>query len=456
VIKITVMDTPSLGNRSYLASDGRVALAIDPPRDIDLVLAAAEDLGVTITHVFETHVHNDYITGGLALARQVGASYCVNAEDHVSFERTGLRDADVLEVGEMAVRVLATPGHTYTHLSYVLADASTASIAGVFTGGSLLSGSTGRPDLLGPEHSCALACAQHASVRKLAASLPDATVIYPTHGFGSFCSATAATPALGSSSTIGAERAGNPALALGQEQFVSSLLAGLDDYPAYYAHMAPANAAGPAAADLTQPPGASAELIRKRIATGEWVVDLRDRRAFAAGHVPGSFGFELSDSFATYLGWLIPWDSPLTLLADSADGAAAAQRQLARIGVSVTSAVVSPPELLMDDEPLAAYPVADFAGLAAAGRRDPIAVLDVRRRSEWETGHIAGAVHIPLHDLPARLTELPSRPVWVHCQAGYRAAIAASILQAAGRTATAIDDDFSRAGAAGLNVTRRT
>ena len=430
MVKITVIDTPSLGNRSYLATDGRVALVIDPPRDIDLVLAAAADLGVTITHVFETHVHNGYITGGLALARQVGAKYCVNAADRVSFQRTGLRDANVLEVGEMAVRVLATPGHTYTHLSYGLLDASTTAVLAVFTGGSLLCGSTGRPDLLGPEHACALACAQHASARKLASSLPERTPIYPTHGFGSFCSAT---PTLGNSSTIGAELAGNPALTLGREQFVSTLLASLDAYPAYYAHMAPA----------------------KRIAAGEWVVDLRHRQAFAAGHVPGTFGFELSDNFATYLGWLIPWGSPLTLLTDSADEAAAGQRQLARIGISVSSAVIGPPELLADDQPLAAYPVSDFAGLAEALRRDPITVLDVRRRSEWETGHLHGAAHIPLHDLPGRLAELPSRPVWVHCQAGYRAAIAASILQAAGQSATAIDDDLARAANAGLTLSRR-
>jgi hydroxyacylglutathione hydrolase len=451
VIKITVIDTPSLGNRSYLASDGRVALAVDPPRDIDLVLAAAADLGVMITHVFETHVHNDYLTGGLALARQAGARYCVNAADRVTFERMKISGGDMLEIGEMVVRVLATPGHTFTHLSYVLVNAENAATAGVFTGGSLLCGSTGRPDLLGPEHTRALACAQHASARTLVSCVPESATLYPTHGFGSFC---AATPAHGTSSTIGDELRGNPALLLGQEQFVSTILAALDAYPAYYAHMAPANAAGPAAADLTGPPGASAGQVRKRIAAGEWVVDLRDRRAFAAGHVPGTFGVELSDTFATYLGWLMPWESPLTLLADSADGAAAAQRQLARIGITVTSAVVGPPGDLLDGRPPAAYPVSDFAGLARTWRRDPIAVLDVRRQTEWEAGHLAGAVHIPLHDLSGRAAELPDRPLWVHCQAGYRAAIAASVLQAAGREVVAIDDDFARAAKAGLTLTR--
>jgi hydroxyacylglutathione hydrolase len=449
VIEVTVIDTPSLGNRSYLASDGRVAVVIDPPRDIDRVLAAAAALGVRITHVLETHLHNDYLTGGLALARQAGARYCVNAADRVAFDRESVRDAELIEVGEMAVRVVATPGHTFTHLSYVLSDANATMPAGVFTGGSLLCGSTGRPDLLGPAHTRALACAQHASARNLACLLPESTPVYPTHGFGSFC---AATPANGDSSTIGAELRRNPALLLGAEQFVSATLALLDAYPGYYAHMSPANAAGPAAADLAAPPPVDPEQVAKRVATGEWVVDLRGRRAFAAGHVPGTFGFELSDSFATYLGWLIPWGTPLTVLADGEADVAAAQRQLARIGIDVAGAVIGPPELAADGQSLASYPVSDFAGLAATWSREPLAVVDVRRWSEWRAGHIDGAIGVPLHELPARLAELPDRPIWVHCQAGYRAAIAASLLRAADREVTAIDDDLARAPEAGLTL----
>jgi hydroxyacylglutathione hydrolase len=451
MIEVTLIETPSLGNRSYLASDGRVALAIDPPRDIDRVLAVAEHLGLTITHVFETHVHNDYLTGGLALARRIRAKYCLNAADRVKFSRTAVSDAEVLEVGDMAVRVIATPGHTFTHLSYELIDPATTATAAVFTGGSLLCGSTGRTDLLGPEHTRALACAQHASARHLAWSLPESTPVYPTHGFGSFC---AATPASGDSTTTGAELRSNPALVLDVEPFVSGLLASLDAYPAYYAHMAPANAAGPAEADLTPPPRADADEIGKRIAAGEWVVDLRDRRTFAGGHVPGTFAFELSDSFATYLGWLIPWGMPLTLLADAPYKIARAQRQLARIGIDVARAAVGEPERLVRDLPLASYEVSDFTGLAAARRRGKVAIVDVRRRSEWEAGHLDGAIHVPLHELRQQAESLPGLPVWVHCQAGYRASIAASILHATGHTVIAVDDDFGRAGSAGLRITR--
>ncbi|MHB1434463.1 MAG: MBL fold metallo-hydrolase, partial [Streptosporangiaceae bacterium] len=203
MIDIVRIETPALGDRSYFVTDGQVAFVIDPQRDIDRVLAAAAERGVTITHVFETHIHNDYVTGGLALAGQTGAAYFVNAADQVAFERTPISDDEVIEVGTaMRVRAIATPGHTFTHLSYALEDAATGSVVAVFTGGSLLYGSTGRPDLLGPDHKAALAAAQHASARRLAA-LPDETPVWPTHGFGSFCSATEAS---GTASTIGQEK----------------------------------------------------------------------------------------------------------------------------------------------------------------------------------------------------------------------------------------------------------
>jgi hydroxyacylglutathione hydrolase len=450
VIDIVVIDTPSLGNRSYLASAAGVALVVDPPRDIDRVLAVAAERGVTVTHVLETHLHNDYLTGGLALANLTGASYCVNAVDHVAFDRLGVRDGDLLEVGEcMQLGVIATPGHTFTHLSYVLSDAQTGETAGVFTGGSLLYGSTGRPDLFGERHTRALAAAQYASARNLAAGLPESTPLYPTHGFGSFC---AAGPAGAGSSTIGTEIRSNPALVLDLEHYIAALLAGLDAYPAYYAYMGGANAGGPEAAVLTPPAGVTAREIGQRIAAGEWVVDLRGRRAFAAGHLPGTYGFELSDSFATYVGWLIPWGAPLTVLAESQDMVAQATRQLSRIGIEVVRAATGTLEQWADGLPLVSYPVSDFAGLAAAGPAASLSVLDVRRKSEWAAGHINGAVHVPLHELADRVSTLPDAPLWVHCQAGYRASIAASILHAAGHEVTAIDDNFDAAERAGLTI----
>ena len=448
-VEVVAIDTPALGDRSYLAHDGQVAMVIDPQRDIDRVLALAAGRGVRITHVFETHLHNDYVTGGLALALATGAAYHVNAADEVAFDRVPVSDGDVIGVSPvMRVRVLATPGHTFTHLSYALEAAGHPHA--VFTGGSLLYGSTGRPDLLGRAHASDLAHAQYASAHRMAAELPADADVYPTHGFGSFCSATQSE---GTASTIGRERRFNPVLTLDEERYVTGLLAGLDAYPAYYAHMGPANAAGPAGPDLSPPRGADSAELRRRIEAGEWVVDLRARRAFAAAHLPGTFSFDLDGSFATYLGWLIPWGTPLTLLGRTPEQVAEAQRELVRIGIDrPAAAATGHPADWAGGRPLRSYPVADFADLEAVRHHRPVVVLDVRRDQEWAASHITGTVHIPLHQLPARIPEVPEGEVWVHCEAGYRASVAASLLDAAGRTVVAVDDEYDRAARVGLPV----
>jgi glyoxylase-like metal-dependent hydrolase (beta-lactamase superfamily II)/rhodanese-related sulfurtransferase len=442
VPRIVPIDTPSLGDRSYLVHDGRVAFVVDPQRDIDRVLDLAAAAGVPITHIFETHIHNDYVTGGSALAAATGAAYHVNADDPVSFDRVGVRDGDLIAVGDsMRVRVRATPGHTFTHLSYLLSDDGREVAA--FTGGSLLYGSVGRPDLLGPAHTEALVHHQYASANCLAAELPDAAGVYPTHGFGSFCSATQSEA---SSSTIGQEKRANPALTKPERQFVADLLAGLDAWPAYYARMAPANSAGPAAPDLSPPQRADADQLRKRLADGEWVVDLRNRVAFADGHVAGTLNFGLDGSFATYVGWLIPWGTPITLLGETPDQVAEAQRELVRIGIDrpAAHATGTPAEWAGGDR-LASFPRATFADLMQVRHHRPVVVLDVRRRLEWAEGHLRNAVHIPLHDLTSRLSEVPDGEVWVHCAAGYRSSIAAAILAAAGRRVVSVDDEFDTA-----------
>ena len=447
--EIIAIDTPTLGDRSYLAHDGAVAVVIDPQRDIDRVLDLAASRGATITHIFETHLHNDYVTGGLALAAATGAAYHVNAADPVTFGRVPVSDGDVIEASPaLRVRALATPGHTFTHLSYVLEAAGEP--PAVFTGGSLLYGSTGRPDLLGAGHAGALARAQYASAHRLARLLPEETGVYPTHGFGSFCSATQSE---GGASTIGRERHLNPVLTLGEQEYVETLIAGLDAYPAYYAHMGPANAAGPASADLSAPRHADAAELLRRIEAGEWVVDLRTRTAFAAGHLAGTLSFPLDGSFATYLGWLIPWGTPLSLLGETPQQVADAQRELVRIGIDrLASAATGGPDEWAGGQPLRSFPVADFAALAAVRHHRPVILLDVRRNLEWAGSHIDGAIHIPVHDLPDRLSELPAGEIWVHCRSGYRAAVAAAILDAAGRTVVTIDDEYEHAGQAGLPV----
>lgn len=451
MVEITPIETPTLGDRSYLADDGEVALVIDPQRDIGRVTRLAAQRGIAITHVAETHMHNDYVSGGLALAAGADADYLVNAADPVHFDRHGVRDGDSITVSDrLTVHVLATPGHTFNHLSYVLE--SDGEVAAAFTGGSLLYGSTGRTDLLGPEHARTLTHDQWASAHRLARELPDQTPIFPTHGFGSFCSATQSAVR---ESTIEQEKRGNPALVLDEEGYVERLLAGLDAWPTYYVHMGPANLRGAESPDLTPPRRADAAEIRRRIDAGEWVVDLRDRVAFAAGFVPGSFCMSLDGSFATYLGWVIPWGTPVTLLGATAEQVAEAQLELVRIGIErPAAAATGPPESWAGGGSLESLRLAKFGELAQTLAEDgnrPV-VLDVRRRLEWQDGHVEGAVHIPFNELPDRTDELESGDVWVYCHTGYRSTLAASILSARGRRAVSLDDEFENAAAAGLPI----
>ena len=441
-MNISIIETSGLGDRSYLVDHAGTAVVIDPQRDIDRVLSLARGRGVTITHVVETHIHNDYVTGGLELARTVGAEYVVPAGDDVAYERRPVRDGDVIDAEPIQLQVMHTPGHTHHHVSYVLRD-TTGNVHGVFTGGSMLYGTTGRTDLLGAEHTEALTHAQYHSVRRLADELPADTKVFPTHGFGSFCSAT---PASGDDSTIADELVTNPALTQDEQTYVTDLLAGLADYPAYYAHMGVINKAGPAPVDLSLPDPVDPEELRGRIETGEWVIDLRNRTAFAAGHLAGTRGFELSDSFVAYLGWLYDWGEPLTLIGESIDQIAEARRELVRIGIDeLDGAAVGEVGSLSAGAELRSYRVASFDDLAEILESGDVTVLDVRQQPEFQSSHIPGAMNIPLHKLIERMSDVPEGEVWVHCASGYRSSIAASLIDRPGRTVVLVDDEYEKA-----------
>lgn len=444
-LSVEVIETSELGDRSYVAHDGTTAVVVDPQRDIDRVEQVLDRLGVRCELVVETHIHNDYVTGGHALARRAGARYLVAAADDVSFERDPVADGDERTAGSLRVRVIATPGHTDHHLSYVVTAPGSDPV--VFTGGSLLFGSVGRTDLVDPARTEELTRAQYRSARRLVSELADDAAVYPTHGFGSFCSSGSATG--GDASTIGRERDRNDALTEPDEDaFVARLVANLTAYPAYYAHMGALNRQGPDAPDLSAPAPVDADELRTRVEAGEWVVDLRDRTAYAAEHIAGTIGIELGDQFATYLGWLIPWGTPLTVIGRTEDEVRAAQRQLVRIGIDrLAGAAVGSPADLAKPGALGGFPTATFAELS--GAESPV-VLDVRREDERAAGHIPGSAHIPLHSLLRRLDEVPMGTLWVHCAAGYRASIAASLLARAGHDVVLINDDYAAAVAAGL------
>ncbi len=455
MLDVEVIDTSELGDRSYVVHSDGTALVIDPQRDIDRVQEVLDEHGLRLAAVAETHIHNDYVTGGLELARQAGVDYLVCGDDEVSFDRRPVTDGDVLSYGPLELRVIATPGHTHTHLSYSVSHRDDPDDVAVFTGGSLLYGSVGRTDLLGEDDTETLTRAQFRSARKLVSLLPDEAGVYPTHGFGSFCSSGSASG--GDSSTIGEEKKNNDALTEDDEDaFVTSLIENLTAYPAYYAHMSAANAAGPGPIDLSAPESVDARELRRRVDDGEWVVDLRDRKVYPTGHVRGTVGIDLGGQFATYLGWLMPWGTPVTLLGESADQVAAAQREMVRIGIDrPAGAAAGELTALVPDEEMTSYPWVTFDDLhkeleTPAGDREDVTVLDVRRDDERADEAIPGSAHIPIHELLERLDEVPEGRLWVHCASGYRASICASLLAREGHDVVLVDDEFDHAVELGL------
>lgn len=452
MVEIVAIATSELGNRSYVVTDGSSAVVIDPPRDIDRVTAVLDERRLGLTYVLESHIHNDYVTGGLELSRRTGATYIIAAAEDVAFDRFPIRDGDEVTSGRMTFRALHTPGHTPQHHSYVLSDG--ARPVAVFTGGSLLYGTVGRTDLVDERLTERLTRAQFRSVRRLAEQLPAGVTVYPTHGFGSFCASTTSTDA--DTSTIGDERRGNIGLITEDEDsFVAEVTGGLGAYPRYYAHMGAINRAGPPTLDLSPARELTPEAIRQRIDAGDWIVDVRDRTAFAERHLAGTTNFELADKLATYVGWTVPWGAPLTLVGDSADQVTRAQRMVARIGIDRPAGqATGGPARFAAGGDIRSYEVADFAALVTALDAGDAQVLDVRRDEEFNDGHIRGAQHIPLHDLESRLHEVPDDVTsWVHCASGYRAAIAASLLDRAGKPVVLVDDDWDQAADAGLEIT---
>ncbi len=442
MIEALTLAVPELGNRTYLIHDGAAAVVVDAPRDIDRVITAAATAGLRITFVAETHIHNDYVSGGSALATRLGVPYLVAAGERTAFERHPVRDGDEITVSpSFSLKVVATPGHTAHHVSYLAIDQGRPVLA--CTGGSLLYGSTGRTDLAGDVHAEPLARRQFRSVQVLG-RLPDSVQVLPTHGFGSFCSPGASGDVDGS--TIGEQRSTNLAFrALDEDVFVRQLLSGLTAYPSYYRHMATRNLAGAAEPDPTLPPTLDAKDFQRALGGSSWVVDLRVRSTFARSHLVRSVNVEHSLQFSTYLGWLLPEGTAPILMAETAERLAHAQLDLTRIGIDqLAGAYVGelPPAVL--ERQVRSYPVRGFVDLVEASRRPGQVALDVRRDDEWATGHLEGAVHLPLHELPDHLTEIPDGTLWVHCAAGFRAGIAASLLEREGRSVVLVDDQFAK------------
>jgi hydroxyacylglutathione hydrolase len=413
-----------LGNSSYLldVGDGR-ALVIDPERDPAPYLAAAERQGLVIAYTAETHLHADFVSGSRELAAR-GARVIASGAAGLEFPHRGLGDGDEADLGGLALRALATPGHTPEHLAYLLLDGTRP--AGLFSGGSLLVGAVARTDLIAADQTEALARSLWRSLHERVLGLPDDLAVYPTHGAGSFCSAPAGGDRI---TTIGREKAANPLLAAPDEDaFVKLLLAGLGSYPTYFGRLREVNRRGPAVYGPEPPPltALGASEVRRLMADGACLIDARPIAAFAAGHIPGAVSIELRDAFATWLGWLAAPGRPLVFVLDDTQDRAEVVRQALKIGYEQLAGELA--------GGMAAWTgPARRIGLTSAGQVSG-PVLDIRQDSEYGAGHIPGAVHVELGALADGGTQIGPGPLTVICGHGERAMTAASLLAAAGRS----------------------
>jgi glyoxylase-like metal-dependent hydrolase (beta-lactamase superfamily II)/rhodanese-related sulfurtransferase len=436
-LDLTPVIDKGLGNSTYILDlgDGR-ALVVDPERDVRQVRAHAVRLGLDIAYAAETHLHADFISGVRELAAVDGAQVLAPDMGARGFPVTGLRDGETVRLGAVTLQALATPGHSPEHLSYLVLDGG--SLAGVFTGGSLMVGTAGRTDLVSPDRTVPLARAQYHSLQRLM-ELPDETPVWPTHGAGSFCSTGAGRDRV---TTIGRERATNPLLRVsGEDAFVDALLGSLGSFPGYFLRLGAINAEGPAVLGSTPPlAGLTATRVRELQELGAQVVDLRPPAEYAAGHIPGSLSNALRPAFATWLGWLADPGKPVIIVRNPDQEPEDITWAAAKVGFAPLEGELA--------GGMAAWH--GLTGSAVAGTdpsfiRAPLmplqaTVLDVRQLAEYVHGHVPHALNIELGSLAARLSEVPDGPLAVMCAHGERAMSAASILAASGRSGISVLD----------------
>ena len=420
-----------LAHASYLIADGGEAVVVDPSRDVDGYLDEAAAHDARITCVLETHLHADFVSGHLDLARRTGATIGIGARADASFPHRALKDGDEIRVGDVRLVAMETPGHTPESLSFlVFQHAADAAPWAVLTGDTLFVGDVGRVDILSSRLPVVeLAGLLYDSVHGKLLKLPDATRVYPAHGAGSLCGRSMRKETW---STIGQERLMNAALRpMPREEFIAEVTRDVPETPVYFLHSRDLNRAGPAPADdRPLPPRLDAATCAARVAAGAVLLDVRPSAEFASAHPEGALHVALDGQFASWVGTLVGPDQPLLLVAPAEREEEAVMR-LARVGYEN---VVGLLEGGCDAWRAAGLPMARTGETPAADADAPGAhVLDVRRPAEWAAGHLAGAVHIPLSELPGRVAELDRAAEWrVICASGYRSSIASSVLERAG------------------------
>jgi hydroxyacylglutathione hydrolase len=423
-----------LAHASYMIGSGGDAAVVDPQRDVEIYLKSAEENGLKIRHIFETHLHADFVSGHRELAVRTGAKIYIGEKAGATFPHVPVRDGSELVFGNCKISILETPGHTPESICLVVTDSDKRPAPwAVLTGDTLFIGDVGRPDLSPAVTPQELAAMLYDSLHNKLMKLPDDVLVYPAHGAGSLCGRNMRADR---SSTIGTERLTNYALQIrSREEFVRQLTTNLPSRPEYFAKDAEINRGGASAlAELPELAALPAVKVKSLIEEGIPALDIRSMEAFAAAHVPGSISIALSGQFASWAGSLLGLAARPVLIADNADQIEEARIRLARVGIEELSGYLQDG---LEGWKQAGFPLASLPQISVhdLSARHDLHVLDVRRDGEWQAGHLENAQLWPLDRLSDSLPALDkSAAIAVHCKSGYRSTIACSLLQRAGYT----------------------
>jgi hydroxyacylglutathione hydrolase len=444
-MEIRSLPAEELGNSSHLllVPEAGMAVAVDPFRDVAPYLETVEATGLRLAWALETHVHNDFVSGARELRAEAGAAIGASVDAGLRYPYEPLRDGREIELGPYRLRVLATPGHTPEHVSYLLLDEAGRPLS-LFSGGSLMVGTAARPDLLGPADSWRLARLLRGSLRDRVMTLPDDVRVLPTHGGGSFCAAGAGGERV---TTIGHERAHNPLVLAATESAFIEIALDQGPYPAYFDRMRGLNQLGAPllGRQLPSPRRLSIDELDAWRARGVAVLDLRSAAAFADGHIAGSYAVGVDGAHSAWVGWLLPPDRPLLLIADTGAQERESVRQLARIGYDQVAGTLDGglPAWVAAGRPVSTFPrirSAELERRLLEGER--LVVVDVREVHEWVAGRVPGSVNVPLHQVPSGAGALPLGTQFaVHCGHVYRGTLGASLLEQAGRGQVVVIED---------------
>jgi len=433
------VQTPGIAELSYLVGDDDegVAAVFDPRPDCDVYIELAREAGVAITHIFETHIHADLVSGSRELGALVESAKIYNSSEggaEYRFPREKVADGDRFTFGEVIVTARHTPGHTPEHMSYLIAEADHPDEPwGILTGDSLFVSSAGRPDLLGDKHTKRLAEQQFHTLRDFYLKLPDHVMIYPNHGAGSPCGADIGARL---SSTIGYEKRFNKFLQLDDlTKFTDFAIKTAPPVPTYYPRMKKVNAEGPEVLGcLPRVAGLTPQLFRQAIEKNSGVlVDVRNILAFGGGHIAGALNIADSPILSIWAGWMLDPECPILLVLESDDDLEKVLRLFIRTGYTKFAGYLIGGMKAWDAAGFSLESIGQMSVHELNAKKSSLQIVDVRGPGEWKKGHVPGARHIFLPELRKRMGELDrSKPTAVYCGSGYRAGIATSIMKPAG------------------------